>query len=72
MSQPHRPAVATTQGNGIPAISPISARAAITAVIMLRIDFFPIRHAANATSATTAGRVPAKAAATHGSDWPAA
>jgi glycine cleavage system aminomethyltransferase T len=43
---------------------------AMAAVMPVVIDFLPILHAASATKATTAGRVPLKAAATSGTFSP--
>lgn len=66
------PASTTTSGKGTPVASAAKAATAITTAAADRIDFRPIRQAAKATSATTAGRVPAKAAAMSGTDSPAA
>ena len=69
---PTRPAAITTSGKATPHASAARAANSTTTAAGDRTDFRPIRQAASATRATTAGRVPAKAAATSGHEPPAA
>ena len=68
ITMPMMAATTTTSGKLTPTAIAATAAIAIASPVNVLIERRPLRHVASTTSATTAGRVPANAAATAGSE----